>query len=78
MQRNLGFTDRLVRGLAGVCLLFAFRQFGPLFATLLAGVGALLIVSAASARCLVYELIGVATCDRRRDPGYPGMPFGSR
>lgn len=71
---NVGSVDRVLRFILGAALLAApfLPQTAPSMAVLgmwqfvLAGIGAVLIVTALVGTCPAYRLLGVQTCSARR------------
>ncbi|PSQ45405.1 DUF2892 domain-containing protein [Halobacteriales archaeon SW_7_68_16] len=69
MERNVGRTDRIVRGTVGIALVavgvgVVLGDLGTVVAvTAFAGAGGLL-VNAVTGRCLANRLLGIDTCDR--------------
>lgn len=66
VRPNLGSVDRTVRALLGLTAVYAGAVEGhifgdPLLAWLVAGFGALNVVSAAMRWCVIYRLAGIST-----------------
>ncbi len=71
MECNVGGADRAARAAAGAGLLTAsaLAEAGTGWKALMAGLGAIGVVTAAIRYCPVNELLGVDTC---REPRLPG------
>jgi hypothetical protein len=69
MTRNMGTTDRLVRGLlvaplaAAAAVLVGAGSVGGILLLVLAAV---MVATAASGSCPLYRLVGLSTCPARR------------
>ena len=63
MEPNLGTPDRITRGVLGVVLLCTGLSIGrrSWWAIVFDGLGALLLISAATGFCHVYKTFGVST-----------------
>ena len=71
IPKNVGGLDRLVRAVVGVALAAAgiagglgYLPFGDLSGAVLTAVGAGLLFSAVTGRCVANRLLGVNTCRR--------------
>ena len=68
MTANLGRTDRLIRALVGLVLIFApLGNIPPIWsnsapAYIAMAVGVVLVATALFSFCPLYRLIGVSTC----------------
>lgn len=79
MEKNVGGSDRLARTVLGPVLIvvggaglaglvpFAPGLLGPALAAAVTAVGAVLLVTAATERCLLYALLGIGTYDHGAD-----------
>lgn len=68
MEKNVGSTDRYVRIVVGIVLaavgLAGFAEmvgFGPVVAAILLVVGAVLLGTGLTQRCLLYQPFGIST-----------------
>lgn len=63
MKTNEGTTDRIVRlVLAAVFFLLAFTVVGGVWVYVAAGLGAVMLLTAAIGFCPLYALLGIRTC----------------
>lgn len=63
MKTNEGTTDRIVRlVLAAVFFLLAFTVVGGVWVYVAAGLGAVMLLTAAIGFCPLYALFGISTC----------------
>lgn len=65
MERNLGSTDRIVRGLLGVALVGTGLSVGrrSWWGVALGAVGSVLVFSACKGFCHVYKVLGVCSSE---------------
>ncbi|MCS7068485.1 MAG: DUF2892 domain-containing protein [Meiothermus sp.] len=63
MKPNEGTTDRIIRlVLAAVLFLLAFTVAGGVWVYVAAGLGAVMLLTAAIGFCPLYALLGIHTC----------------
>jgi hypothetical protein len=65
LAKNVGQTDRIIRGIIGVVALIAFFMVSGGWSWLLLVVGAVMIGTAALGTCPPYALLGINTCRTR-------------
>jgi uncharacterized membrane protein YkgB len=64
-EKNMGNTDRAIRTVIGVVLLFvAFTSLAGVWAWVAGIVGAVLLATAAMGSCPPYALLGINTCQK--------------
>ena len=62
--KNVGKTDRIIRGIAGILLFLLSFSLAGAWAWVLAVVGVVLMATAALGTCPPYALLGINTCKR--------------
>jgi len=62
--KNVGQTDRMIRGVIGVLLLIAFFMTTGGWTWLLLVAGGVLVATAALGTCPPYALLGINTCKK--------------
>jgi uncharacterized membrane protein YkgB len=68
LAKNMGQTDRLVRGIVGVVLLIlAFASLAGTWAWVAGLGGVVLLATAALGSCPPYQLLGINTCGTKAD-----------
>ena len=64
LAKNVGQTDRTIRGIVGVILLIAFFMTSGGWSWLLLVAGGVLLATAALGTCPPYALLGINTCKK--------------
>ncbi len=64
LAKNVGQTDRAIRGAIGAILLIAFFMTSGGWSWLLLVVGVVLLATAALGSCPPYALLGINTCKK--------------